>query len=156
MSRAVKDELLGTQEERGAMGQFGLQPTMNSIQIPLSSEMQETITQVVLDDYSKAKNDRDSRDYGTTSKGEKMDFEFWHRRIKDMYSGYRIPKTIPWKFCSNRSLRIATAILEMLCSRLFGAVWQEDLCRWRAGEISDVPKVERISKFMDWEIPPIS
>ena len=38
----------------------------------------------------------------------------------------------------------------MLHSRLFSGVWQEDLTRWRPGEISDVPKVERISKFMDW------
>jgi len=44
------------------------------------------------------------------------------------------------------------AILEMLCSKLFPAVYNEDLCRWRPGEKNDFEKVERITKFMDWWI----
>lgn len=123
-----------------------------SIQIELDPSMQDTLVDIVLDDFDKAKADRQKRDYGITSKGEKLNFDDWFKRLKDMYNGDRIPKTIPWKFCSNRSLRIATAVLDLLHARLFPAVWNEDLTRWRAGQYVDVPKAERISKFMDWWI----
>lgn len=125
---------------------------MPSIQIELDKDMQTTLVEVVLDDFDKAKADRNKRDYGITSKGEKLNFDDWFKRLKDMYNGDRIPKTLPWKFCSNRSLRIATSVLDLLHARLFPAVWNEDLTRWRAGNYVDVPKAERISKFMNWWI----
>lgn len=126
--------------------------SISSIQIELSPDMQETLVDIVLDDFDKAKTDRNKRKYGITSKGENLNFDDWLKRIKDLYNGDRIPKTIPWKFCSNRSLRIATSVLDLLHARLFPAVWNEDLTRWRAGQFVDVPKAERISKFMDWWI----
>lgn len=150
MSRALKDELQPQAQTPQTMQGFQPTPQANSIQIQMDEAMQDNLVQVILDDYSKMKDDRDSRDYGTTSKGEKLNFTEFMKRLKDLYSGYRIPKSIPWKFCSNRSLRIGTAILEMLVSRLFGAIWNEDLSRWRAGKVVDVPKAERVSKFMGW------
>ena len=149
MSLPVKQELRsGSDKTQGSLSQ-AVTP-MSPIQIKISPEVQRNLVDIILDDFLTAKNDRDSRSYGTSSKGEKLTFDTWHKKIKDLYSGERIPKTIPWKFCSNRSLKIAAAILEMLHSRLFSGVWQEDLCRWKPGGIEDVPKVERISKFMDW------
>lgn len=121
-----------------------------TIQISIDEEMQKTLVEVVLDDFEKAKADRGKRDYGITSKGETMRFDEWFKAIKDLYNGNRIPKTLPWKFCSNRSLRIGTAILDLIHARMFPAVWNEDLTRWRAGMSVDVPKSERISKFMSW------
>lgn len=121
-----------------------------SIQISVDEDMQTTLTDVILDDFDKAKTDRNDRNYGITSKGEELRFDEWFEQIKKLYNGYRQPKTIPWKFCSNRSLRIATAIVDMIHSRLYPAVWNEDLCRWRPGNSVDAPKAERISKFMDW------
>lgn len=112
--------------------------------------MQTTMVEVILDDFDKMKSDRLDRNYGITDKGENLDFDEWFKRIKDIYSGYRIPKSIPWKFCSNRSARIATSILDMLHARLYPGVWNEDLCRWRPGTFLDTPKAERISKFMNW------
>lgn len=129
-----------------------MQGMAQSIQIQASEELQSTLVDIVLDDYNKAKSDRAKRRYGITSKGEELNFDDWFKRIIDMYNGDRIPKTIPWKFCSNRSLRIATSILDLLHARLFPAVWNEDLTRWRAGNYVDVPKSERITKFMDWWI----
>ncbi len=123
-----------------------------SVQVQVSKEMEQTLLDIVMDDYDTAKSDRGKRKYGITSKGEDLNFDEWFKRIIDMYNGDRIPKTIPWKFCSNRSLRIGTAILDLLHARLFPAVWNEDLTRWRAGNYVDVPKAERISKFMDWWI----
>ena len=121
-----------------------------SLQITLDEEMQKTLVEVVLDDYEKAKTDRGEREYGTTSKGEKLTFDSWYKTIKDLYNGERIAKDVPWQFCSNRSLRIATAILDLIHSRLFPAVWNEDLTRWRPGRTLDTPKSERITKLMNW------
>lgn len=123
-----------------------------SIQIDADDDLQQTLVDIVLDDFDKAKNDRAKRDYGITSKGEKLVFDDWLTRLKDLYNGDRIPKSIPWKFCSNRSLRIATSVLDLLHARLFPAVWNEDLTRWRAANYFDVPKTERITKFMNWWI----
>ena len=130
---------------------IGTMPKM-SIQIPLDEEAQNTLVEIIMDDYHKAKADRNEVDYGTTSKGEGLRFDKWFKDIKDLYNAKRIPKTIPWKFCSNRSLRIATSILDMIHSRLFPAVWNEDLARWRPGNAVDAPKATRIEKFMNWWI----
>ena len=121
-----------------------------SIQLKLSPEMERTLYDIVIDDYDSAKESRNKKDYGTTSKGDKLDFEKWFKGLKDLYSANREPKTIPWKFCSNRSLRIAAAILDMMHARIFPAVVNAELLRWRPGEVNDVPKVERISKLMHW------
>lgn len=127
-------------------------PQAPSIQINVSEDMQKTLVEVVLDDFEKAKTDRNKKDYGITSKGETLRFDEWFKSLKDMYNGNRIPKTIPWKFCSNRSLKIAAAILDMVHARIFPAVWNEDLTRWRPGTSVDAPKAERITKFMNWWI----
>ena len=92
-------------------------PSMPSIQIPVDEQMQRLLVEIVLDDFNKAKGDRLQINYGTTSKGETLRFDKWLKDIKDLYNAKRIPKTIPWKFCSNRSMRIAASILDMICSR---------------------------------------
>ncbi len=128
------------------------QSQVTSIQIPADEEMQKLLVEIVLDDFYKAKGDRNKKDYGTTSKGETLRFDKWFEDIKNLYNSKRIPKTIPWRFCSNRSLRIATSILDMIHSRLFPAVWNEDLARWRPGKAVDAPKARRIELFMNWWI----
>ncbi len=125
---------------------------MTGIQIPLDEDTQKLLVEIVLDDFNKSKGDRLAKDYGTTSKGESLRFDNWLKDIKNLYNAKRIPKTIPWRFCSNRSLRIATSILDMIHSRLFPAVWNEDLARWRPGKAIDAPKARRIELFMNWWI----
>ena len=147
MAREIKDEIQGS---LAPVAPQAVAPPISPIQIPITPDLEETLIQVVSDDFDKAKSDRDGQDFGISSKGEKLSFDAWMKELLDLYSGYREAKDIPWKFCSNRSLRIGTAILEMLHSRLFSGVYNEDLTRWKPGEITDTPKVERISKFMDW------
>jgi hypothetical protein len=120
------------------------------IQITRDPNLFQMLLDTVLDDYERAKSDKEKVDYGTTSKGEKLNFKEWYKRIIDMYNGNRIPKDVPWKFCSNRSIRIATSVVDLIHARLFPSVWNEDLTRWRAMASVYVPKTERISKFMDW------
>ncbi len=136
----------------GDLEQGSPQMDLSSIQIPLTPEQQKLLVEIVLDDFNKAKGDRQQKDFGTTSKGESLRFDKWLKDIKDLYNAKRMPKTIPWRFCSNRSLRIATSILDMIHSRLFPAVWNEDLARWRPGTAVDVPKARRIELFMNWWI----
>ena len=150
LKEEMRGQTNGASPDGGVMDAFATQ--LSSIQIQADEDMQKTLVDIVLDDYEKAKSDRNKREYGITSKGEKLNFDDWFKRIIDMYNGDRIPKTIPWRFCSNRSLRIATSILDLLHARLFPAVWNEDLTRWRPGNYVDIPKAERIEKLMSWWI----
>jgi len=150
---AVKEELRGEGSPlpTEAPQEQGMED-LTSIQIPVDEATQALLVEIVLDDYNKAKADRMKLNYGTTSKGEALRFDKWLKALKDLYNAERIPKTIPWRFCSNRSLRIATSILDMIHSRLFPAVWNEDLARWRPGKAVDSPKARRIELFMNWWI----
>ena len=149
-ARELKDQM--QMESAPTNGAPSENAATNPIQIQLAPEIQESLVQVIIDDFDSAKRDRDELDYGTTAKGEKLSFDKWFEKLKHLYSGHREAKDVPWQFCSNRSLRIATSILEMLHSRLLSGIWNEDLTRWRATEVNDTPKVERITKLMDWWI----
>ena len=146
MAREVRDEKLEGEEvipEQTA-------PPISPIQIQMSPELEDTLVKTVIEDFDSAKQARNEKDYGQTSKGETLDFEKWFKGIQDLYNGKRIPKTTPWKFCSNRSLMIAAAILDMLHARLYAAIIQPELTRFKPGGIEDYPKVERITKLMSW------
>ena len=148
MARSLKDEMLGEAEVRPSQPVPQLPP--NSVQIAIDEDTQTSLTEAILSDYDSAQEHRNKQEYGNDSKGATLTFITWLEKLKRIYSGYREAKTVPWKFSSNRSLRIATAILEMIHARLFPAVWNESLTRWRPGETTDTPKVERIEKFMSW------
>lgn len=57
--------------------------------------------------------------------------------------------------CANVSTQIVTMVVEILHSRLFPSVWNEDLIYWKPIEKSDLDNVENISKFMKWVIKEI-
>lgn len=149
MARELKDEL---NQDSNQVQESNPQDFSQdfSVQIQISTEMEKEIVEIVMSDYEAAKQAKNKREYARSSKGESVDFDKWFKDIKDLYNANRLPKTIPWQFCSNRSLRIAAAILDTMHSRLFPAVINEDLLKWRPGEVNDVPKVERVSKLMHW------
>lgn len=149
MNRSLKDQL--EQPDQPGTKQSPAIPE-NSIQIKLSPELENTLIDIVLEDYQAAKEARDKKDYGTTSKGTKLDFEKWRKELLDLYNAERIPKTVPWKFCSNRSLRIAKAILDMLHARLYPSIVNEYLLKFKAENVASYPKCERIEKLMKWWI----
>ena len=121
-------------------------------QIEIDQDMERLIVETVIQDYNASKEARNKIDYGKDDKGISITFDNRLQMLKDMWYGRRQAKTVPWKFCSNRTMRIGMAILEMLHSRMFSAVWNEDLVRWKPGEKNDIEKVERITKLMDWWI----
>ena len=114
--------------------------------------LQRLATETALADFDTAQTERDNRHYGKTSKGETLQFDKWLQELKDLYFGHRDPKTVPWQYCSNRSLMIAMAIIETLHARLLPGVYHEDLTRWRPMETTDVERAERIEKLMTWWI----
>ena len=122
----------------------------NPIQIKISETMESLIVETAIQDFRMSEEARKKIDYGITDKGETVNFDTRLKDLKDMWYGRRVPKTVPWRFCSNRTMKIGTAILEMMHARMLGAVWNEDLIRWRPGEKNDADKVERIEKFMHW------
>lgn len=148
MGREIKEEL-NSQIKEVPISPEVVQPPQG-IQLQLSDEMQDTLVDIILEDYNSAKEARDGRNYGTSSRGIKLDFEKWRKELLDLYNSERIPKTVPWKFCSNRSLRIAKAICDMLHARLFPTISNEELLKFRAENIASFPKLERIKKLMHW------
>ena len=123
---------------------------LSPIQVQIDELTEKRILSMIRSDYWSAKDARNQRDWGTTSKGDKLDYEQFMKRIKDLYTGTRVPKDKPWKFCSNRSLRISTAIVDTLHARILPTIINNDLLRWSPGDVTDVPKVERIDKLMKW------
>lgn len=146
MAREIKDELMPQDSAPAEIAN----PQASPLQIPVTPELEDTLVRIAQEDFDSAKQARDARDYGQTSKGENLDFDKWFKGLQDLYTGRRIPKTIPWKNCSNRSLMIAAAIMDMLHARLFAAIIQPDLLKFKPGGVEDFPKVERISKLMHW------
>lgn len=144
MNRALKDSSLQTGLGKSSAPSSAPSP----LQLPITPAMETSLVDIVKDDFAASKAARAKKDFGYTAKGERLSFDDWFKGLKDLYNSKRLPKDIPWKFCSNRSLRIATSILDLLHSRLFPAVVNEDLLRWRPGETTDVPKCDRISKLM--------
>lgn len=148
MGREIKEERNG--EGMEPLPNEAPQVEPSPIQIQLSEAMEDTLVRIVMEDFDAAKQARNEKDYGQTSKGENLDFDKWFKGLQDLYTGKRIPKTTPWKFCSNRSLMIAAAILDMLLARFVAAIIQPDLTRFRPQGLEDFPKAERITKLMYW------
>lgn len=123
---------------------------LDSIQIEIDAQMEKLLVETAIDYYKSAEDARNKKDYGVDAQSVAFTFDTKIKHLKDMYYGARRPKTVPWKNCSNRSMKIAMAIVEMLHSRIFPQVWNENLVRWRAGDKTDKEKTERINKFMFW------
>ena len=117
-----------------------------SFQIQIGPQMEKLLIETVIDYFKSAEDARNKRDYGMNNNDVAFTFDTKLKYLKDMYYGKRQPKTIPWKHCSNRSMKIAMAIVEMLHSRVFPMVWNENLVRWSPGDKTDKEKVERINK----------
>ncbi len=122
----------------------------DSIQIQIDPEMEKLLVETVIDDFKSLEDTRNKKDYGQDSKGVGYTFDSKQKAIDNLYYGKREPKTVPWKFCSNRSLKIAMSIIDLFHSRMFPIVWNEDLIKWKPTEKTDKEKVERINKLMDW------
>lgn len=123
-----------------------------SLQIKIDANMEKLITEMVIDLYKSAEDARNKTTRVKDQRGTELTFEKKIEHLKDMYYGQRPVKTVPWTNCSNRSMKIAMAILEMLHSRMFTMVWNEDLLKWKPVERTDTEKAKRITDIMKYWI----
>lgn len=150
MGRDIKDSQQAVQESPLSKFSAPMQP--NGVQIATTEALERTFVSIVKEDYESAKAARQKKDYGITSKGEKLNFDKWFKSLQDLYNSRRESKTVPWKFCANRSLRIAKAIIDVLHARMFPTIYNEDLTKWKPQNWLDAFKAERITKLMSWWI----
>ena len=74
------------------------------------------------------------------------------RECLELYEGTRSSKSDPWPNCSNITTRITATHTKLMHSKLFTAVWNENLIHWKGVEKSDINGAEVIQKFMDWVV----
>lgn len=73
-------------------------------------------------------------------------------KVRKMYEGIREPKSDPWKNCANVSTQVVNMVVELLHSRLYPSVWNDNLIYWKPMENNDIPNIENVAKFMQWVI----
>ena len=79
----------------------------------------------------------------------------WSDILKDslkLYEGIREAKSDPWPNCSNITVMAVPTHCNLMHSKLFPAVWNENLTYWQPVSADDVANVENVRKFMDWVV----
>jgi hypothetical protein len=72
--------------------------------------------------------------------------------INILYEGKRPPKSDPWPNCSNISVMAVPTHCNLMHSKLFPAVWNENLTYWQPVSKDDVENVANVRKFMEWVV----
>ena len=75
------------EESRSEPMQERVQPPVNpsSFVIQMQPNLERVMVDVIMDDYQKASQDRRSREYGSTAKGDKFTFETWLKDVERLY-----------------------------------------------------------------------
>jgi len=149
-SRALKDELLP--EDTQELEAIKNSPE-NFLQIQLTEEQQKELAQIVMQDFQSAEEARKAvgvDSWGMNYKGEDKDWEGKYELLLKKYEGFTEPPLKPWM--STGTTKICTAIVELLHSKIFPAVWNENLIGWKPVEITDRDTVDRINKLMTWVV----
>lgn len=121
---------------------------LNPLLLDLSPEKQEALVQIIMEDYRNAMEAREQTDWGTDVAGKGIDFDTKYASLVALYEGNDVQRPEDW-MCG-RSLKVSQSIVEMLVSRLFPAIWNEDTIRWRPVEYTDKKRTEDVNKIMDW------
>lgn len=144
MARELKDILLNENEKQP---EGGMNPQYQGMQ--LSEDQQKEVVDIVIQDYESAIDAREQKDWGGND-GEELTWDEKYGALSRLYEDQKAAR--PEKWMSNRSLRIAMAIVEMMFAKLFPAVWNPENMRWCLVEFTDKEKAERITKLMKWVV----
>lgn len=147
MSRPLKDEMRPEELTEGSEERAESTP-LNPLLFDLSPEKQEALIQVIMEDYRNAKEAREQTDWGTDIAGKGIDFDTKYASLVALYEGNDVQRPEDW-MCG-RSLKVAQSIVEMLVSRLFPAIWNEDTVRWKPVEYTDKKRTDDVNKIMKW------
>jgi len=147
-ARDIKDEIRPDDEPIDEDEGFGAGTPLNPLVFDLDEEKQEALVQIVMEDYRNSMEAREQTDWGTDVAGKGIDFDTKYASLIALYEGNDVKRPEDW-MCG-RSLKVAQAIVEMLVSRLFPAIWNEDTIRWRPVEYTDKKRTDDVNKIMDW------
>ena len=150
MGRETKDILLS--EDTQELETIKNSPE-NSLQIQLTEEQEKELADIVIQDFQTMEEARKAvgvDSWGINYKGEDKDWEGKYELILKKYEGFTEPPLKPWM--SSGTTKICTAIVELLHSKIFPAVWNENLIGWKPVEITDKQTVDRINKLMTWVV----
>ena len=144
--RELRDEreMEDTPEEEA----IGAGTPLNPLLFDLSPEKQEALVQIIMEDYRNAIEAREQTDWGTDVAGKGIDFDTKYASLVALYEGNDIARPEDW-MCG-RSLKVAQSIVEMLVSRLFPGIWNEDSIRWKPVEYTDKKRTNDVNKIMKW------
>jgi hypothetical protein len=119
------------------------------LEIFLEEEDQQRAVEIVMKDYDVADQARKHKD---TKKNQlAASWEDKMEMILESWEGIRRPKTKPFTGCSNKTMRLTTAIEQTMYSQILGAVWAGGKVDFRPGERTDIENVRRTNKFMEHE-----
>lgn len=144
--RGLKDEL--RPDELTVDPVVGANTPLNPLVFNLSEEKQDALVQIIMEDYRNALEAREKTDWGTDIAGKGIDFDTKYASLIALYEGNDVRRPEDW-MCG-RSLRVAQSIVEMLVSRIFPAVWNEDSIRWKPVEYTDKKRTDDVNKIMRW------
>jgi hypothetical protein len=146
-SRGLKDDMRPDEltDEQDAPDQL---TPLNPLVFDLEEEKQDELVAIIMEDYRNALEARNKTDWGTDVAGKGIDFDTKYASLVALYEGQDVQRPEDW-MCG-RSLKVAQAIVEMLVSRLFPAIWNEDTIRWRPVEYTDKKRVDDVNKIMHW------
>jgi len=147
MARSLKDELR-PEELTEEPEEVGAGTPLNPLLFDLDETRQEALIQVIMEDYRNAKESREQTDWGTDVAGKGIDFDTKYASLVALYEGNDVQRPEDW-MCG-RSLKVAQSIVEMLVSRLFPAIWNEDTIRWKPVEYTDKKRTDDVNKIMKW------
>ena len=140
--RALKDELLADDQQPEQQTNV-----LNPLQLELDETRQKEVVDIVTQDFESAVDAREQKEWG----GDEDSGMTWDEKYGELMKLYEDKKAArPEKWMANRSLRIAMAITEMMFAKLYPAVWNEEMLKWKPVEYTDAQRTERISKFMKW------
>ena len=147
-SRELKDEMRPDELTEDPEEGVGAETPLNPLVFDLTEEKQEALVQIIMEDYRNALEAREQTDWGTDIAGKGIDFDTKYASLVALYEGNDVQRPEDW-MCG-RSLRVAQSIVEMLVSRLFPAVWNEDSIRWKPVEYTDKKRTDDVNKIMKW------
>ena len=70
----------------------------------------------------------------------------------DLYEGKKAPKNIPYPGCSNLSTMVTTTACDLIHSKLFPIVWNDELIYWKGSEQHDKEIANSIRNLMRWVV----
>jgi hypothetical protein len=145
-SRDIKNET-ELEDELNEVDIEGL-VNLNPLLLSLTPDQQKELVEIIMEDYRNAMAARQETTWGTDIAGKGIDFDTKYANLISLYEGDDVPRPEGW-MCG-RSLKIAQSIVEMLVARLFPAIWNEDMIRWKPVEFTDKKRTMAVNDIMRW------